>query len=26
MAMGRYLMTEDRGSLEEWLADPVAMS
>ena len=26
MAMGRYLMTEDRGSLEEWLSDPVAMS
>lgn len=26
MAMGRYLMTANNGSLDEWLADPVAMS
>ena len=26
MAMGRYLMVRDSGSLDEWLADPVAMS
>jgi len=26
MAMGRYLMVRDNGSLDEWLSDPVAMS
>jgi phage terminase large subunit-like protein len=26
MAMGRYLITSEQGSLSEWLADPVAMS
>ena len=26
MSMGLFLSQEDRGSLEEWLADPVAMS
>jgi len=26
MAMGRYLITAERGSLDEWLSDPVAIS